>query len=197
MTLATIGIHKHKPTTAPPSHHDHHGWGSFPRKDDPFHFLPCTNKTLPPRLEDPHPLESWKRLYQLDSTQWLRGTTNDKSLYLCGWLDVPLDYTNASDPRVARLVVTRFQLNPIPTNRTLVFQPGGPGGPGAKSVLIYGEAMAKQYANATMDVLGWDSRGVPASQPFISCFPSPSPSPSPRCRAVTSGHGCSCPAKLW
>ncbi|TKY86942.1 hypothetical protein EX895_004230 [Sporisorium graminicola] len=166
-------IRKHNPAPAPPTDHDgRHGWASFPRKDDPFHFLPCTNDTLPPpRLEDPHPLDSWKKLYQPDPAQWLWGKINANALYLCGWLDVPLDYTNASDARVARLAVARFQLDPLPSNRTLVIQPGGPGGSGTESILEEGELISLEGSNGTFDVLGWDPRGVPATQPSISCFP--------------------------
>ncbi|TKY86841.1 hypothetical protein EX895_004128 [Sporisorium graminicola] len=163
---------KHNPAPVLPTDHDgRHGWASFPRKDDPFHFLPCTNETLPPpRLEDPYPLESWKQLYQPDPTRWLRGETNEQSLYLCGWLDVPLDYTNASDPRVARLAINRFQLDPLPSNRTLVVHPGG-GESGTQFVLSEGELISEERSNKTFDVLGWDPRGALASQPLISCFP--------------------------
>lgn len=163
--------HNHEPAGVRLSRHHHQGWGSFPRKDDPFHFLPCSHNTLPPRLDDPDPLASWEQLHQPDSTQWLRGTIQDKGLYLCGWLDVPLDYTNTTDQRVARLAVTRFQLEPLPSKRTLVVQPGGPGESGTQLVLTAGETLSKEGSNATFDVLGWDPRGVPATQPSISCFP--------------------------
>ena len=97
----------------------HSEWGSFPQKDDPFHFLPCTNATVPPGLHEPHPLESWNRLYDPDPSHWSRGNSS-QSLYLCGWLDVPLDYTNTSDERVARLAVTKLQHAPKRSNRTKI-----------------------------------------------------------------------------
>lgn len=147
------------------------GWGSFPKKDDPFHFLPCTDATAPPSLDEPHPLEVWQRLYEPDTERWRRGKEDKRALYLCGWLDVPLDYTNSSDKRIARLAVTRFQRSPVKSERTMVNQPGGPGGPGAAAVLEDGETLSRDYSDNTLDVLGWDPRGVGLSLPAISCFP--------------------------
>ncbi len=160
------GIIKH-------GHQSKHSWGSFPQKDDPFHFLPCTNATVPPSLDEAHPVETWQRLYDPDQQHWSRGTSNatQDGLYLCGWLDVPLDYTNSSDKRVARLAITKFQHSPKKSKRTLVVEPGGPGGSGTNLVWRKGEHSSEIYTDNTFDVLGWDPRGVNASQPSISCFP--------------------------
>lgn len=150
---------------------NNHEWGTFPRKDDPFHFLPCTNATFPPSLDEAKPLEAWQRLSEPDPSKWLRGENEKDALFLCGWLDVPLDYTNASDERVMRISVARFQHHPKPSARTLIIQPGGPGGSGTWWVRAEGEKLSQDYTNSTFDVLGWDMRGTPSSQPAISCFP--------------------------
>ncbi|ETS64279.1 hypothetical protein PaG_01118 [Moesziomyces aphidis] len=151
-------------------HRHHSDWGSFPHKDDPFHFLPCTNATVPPGLDEAHPLEAWARLYDPNPNHWSRGNSS-QSLYLCGWLDVPLDYTNASDDRIARLAVTKLQHAPKRSKRTMVVEPGGPGGSGTSLVWRKAEQFARKYTDDTFDVLGWDPRGVNVSQPSISCFP--------------------------
>lgn len=152
-------------------HLSRHDWGSFPHKGDPFHFLPCTNATVPPSLDEPRPLEAWQRLYDPNPQNWSRGNATKDALYLCGWLDVPLDYTNSSDERVARLAVTKFQHARHKTKRTMVVEPGGPGGSGTALVWRLAERFSHTYTDDTFDVLGWDPRGVNISQPSISCFP--------------------------
>ena len=166
-------IHKH-PGRAGHRIDGRRGWGGFPRTDDPFHFLPCTNATAPPALDDEHPVKSWLRLYDDNPTHWSWGSnlTTTDGLYLCGWLDVPLDYTNSSDLRIARLAVTKFQLSPHgASKRILVVEPGGPGGSGTNLVWRKAEMFSSMYTNSTFDVVGWDPRGVNASLPSISCFP--------------------------
>ncbi|SPO29119.1 uncharacterized protein UTRI_06068 [Ustilago trichophora] len=156
------------------SNHSDHRWGQFPQKDDPFHFLPCTNATLPPSVDESHPLEAWQRLYDPDPQNWSwgnAGNVTNQALYLCGWLDVPLDYTNTSDQRISRLAVTKLQRSPHKSNRTIVVEPGGPGGSGTNYVWRRAQSVSHIYSNDTFDVLGWDPRGVNASQPSISCFP--------------------------
>ncbi len=53
----------------------------------------------------------------------------------------------------------------------MVIQPGGPGGSGTEDVRHEGEANSRDFSDSLLDVLGWDPRGVPSSQPSISCFP--------------------------
>ncbi|KAH6990989.1 Alpha/Beta hydrolase protein [Ilyonectria sp. MPI-CAGE-AT-0026] len=170
-------------------------YGRFPKHNDPFRFLPCTNATLPPELDDPEPERSWKALYEPDPDRWswenkaLEGADHDdpyagRGIYLCGYLDVPLDYTNASDPRIVRLAVTKLQVsglrridgNSAPnagrgSKRTIVIEPGGPGGSGTSYVWRAAELITKRLSDGQFDVLGWDPRGVNASLPAMSCFP--------------------------
>jgi hypothetical protein len=44
--------------------------------------------------------------------------------YLCGYLEVPLDYTNTSDVRKVRLATTLYKAHEHKSNRTLVINPG-------------------------------------------------------------------------
>lgn len=191
-------------------HHGHHGhqhesgsiYGKFPKADDPFSLLPCTNVTIPPALDDPDHKASWAKLFDKDPSHWNWGnkTTADsdhdhdhnhdayagRGIYLCGYIDVPLDYKNTSDTRTIRLAITKFQIsglartdNPtssptgagIKSKRTLVLEPGGPGGSGTSMAWRSSEDLTKRFTNGQYDTLGWDPRGVNTSQPAISCYP--------------------------
>ncbi|KAK4229222.1 Alpha/Beta hydrolase protein [Podospora fimiseda] len=171
-------------------------YGQFPLSKDPFHFLPCTSTTLPPPLNDTSPERTWAALFDPNPAHWSWGKpSNDheatentyagRGIYLCGWLDVPLDYTNKSDTRIARLAVTKYQVSGLaPSNglnahssagkkseRTIVIEPGGPGGSGTSYAWRAAENITQRLSDAKFDVLGWDPRGVNASLPAISCFP--------------------------
>src|SRR5262249_26968366 len=45
-------------------------FGRFPRRDDPFLFIPCTNASVVPALEDPEPQRSWAELFDPDPEHW-------------------------------------------------------------------------------------------------------------------------------
>ncbi|KAL2146450.1 hypothetical protein VTI28DRAFT_3919 [Corynascus sepedonium] len=174
-------------------------YGRFPLNGDPFRFLPCTSATLPPPLDDNDAEQTWASRFDPDPDHWSWGTTQSKEeggiskddpyagrgIFLCGYLDVPLDYTNKSDRRVARLAVTKFQVSglarvgELATNsstgkkseRTIVIEPGGPGGSGTSYAWRVAENVTARFSDSTFDVLGWDPRGVNASLPAITCFP--------------------------
>lgn len=168
-------------------------YGQFPRPNDPFHFIPCTNASLPPALDDSRPDKTWSGLFDPNSEHWNWGRNvadkdasdnagpySGRGIYLCGYLDVPLDYTNESDSRIVRLAVTKFQISGLEPNpeagekkseRTIVIEPGGPGGSGTSYVWRAAENVTERLSNGTFDVLGWDPRGVNISLPSISCFP--------------------------
>lgn len=191
-----------RPSPSLPSGHAsrHSPYGQFPRPDDPFLFQPCTNLTLPPPLEDTAPQDTWAALFDPNPDSWSWGNSTAQAgsdadaaagdpyagrpIYLCGYLDVPLDYSNASEHRLVRLAVTKLQVSGLePTHgpatpragqksaRTIVVNPGGPGGSGTSLVWRTAEKLSSDLSHGTFDVLGWDPRGVNASLPAISCFP--------------------------
>ncbi|KAK0566129.1 hypothetical protein OC844_000873 [Tilletia horrida] len=118
-----------------------HPHGSEPKPGDPFHFVPCYPDA------------------GAGSARWK-----------CGYLDVPLDYTNKSDSRTARLAVVMYQVGAKKSKQTIVINPGGPGGSGTYYAVRRGEMMSRNYTDHTMDVLGFDPRGVNMSTPSYSCF---------------------------
>lgn len=186
-----------KPQPTPPGRPQAQAlYGQFPKANDPFRYLPCTSKTIPPRLEDSNPEKTWAALYDPNPERWSWGQvvspglpSSDKyagrGIYLCGYLDVPLDYTTA-DRRIVRLAITTYRVwgvaragdifaNPLAgrkTLRTIVVNPGGPGGSGTSFAQSSGEAISRLYSDGQFDVLGWDPRGLSKSQPAVSCLAS-------------------------
>ncbi|TLS24621.1 hypothetical protein PpBr36_08592 [Pyricularia pennisetigena] len=172
-------------------------YGTFPVEDDPFHFIPCTNETVPPRLSDRNATRTWKKLFNADPNRWTWGsprsgvneTSDDpfrgRGIYLCGYLDVPFDYNNKSESRIFRLAVSKYQasgLAPAGSNsstagkkseRTLVINPGGPGGSGVQYVALAAEQLSERMSRGVIDVLSWDPRGVNATQPAADCYSHP------------------------
>ncbi|KAM7191126.1 alpha/beta hydrolase family protein [Naviculisporaceae sp. PSN 640] len=168
-------------------------YGTFPLAGDPFKFIPCTGKAVLPALEDSNAAQTWAAQFDSNPDQWNWGSkqwTNQsvadsysgRGIYLCGYLDVPLDYTSKADARIARLAVTKYQVSGLArdgsppgagkkSSRTLVVEPGGPGGSGVSYAWRGGESLSKRLAEGKFDVLGWDPRGVNSSLPRASCVP--------------------------
>lgn len=172
-------------------------YGKFPQKDDAFHFIPCMQGSLLPALDDKHHQKTWAKLYDPNPENWSWGNVTDsksavspkdpfsgRGIYLCGYLDVPMDYGNKSDDRIIRLAVTKYQVSGLKhrksksnsragkkSARTLVVEPGGPGGSGTSMAWHNAEAVSNRFTDGAFDVLGWDPRGVNASLPSIKCFP--------------------------
>ncbi|KAJ5485185.1 hypothetical protein N7539_005173 [Penicillium diatomitis] len=169
-------------------------YGRFPLEHDPFQFLPCTNASLLPSIDDPAPRQSWAALFDPDPSHWSWGS-NGRGIYMCGYLDLPLDYLNESDTRVARIAVTKYQVAGLPLDnqltasaggsapstgdasssfksaRTLIIEPGGPGGSGTAFLWETAEEMTERFSDGQYDVLGWDPRGVNSSLPAAACYP--------------------------
>lgn len=92
--------------------------------------------------------------------------------FKCGHLNVPLDYTNKSDPRTVRLAVNLYQAGNGKAKQTIIINPGGPGGSGVQSLFSgRGEYISQNLTKGDVDVLGFDPRGVNMSEPGIGCFP--------------------------
>lgn len=156
---------------------------AFPQHKDPFQFIPCTNASRPPPLDDPTPGQSWAALYDPNPRHWSWGGRDDKGIYLCGYLDLPLDYHNMSDSRIVRLAITKFQVAGLncggnsksiadcKSKHTIIIEPGGPGGSGTSFAWEVSEEVTNRFSRGEFDVLGWDPRGVNYSLPAASCFP--------------------------
>ncbi|KAH7175915.1 hypothetical protein EDB81DRAFT_28870 [Dactylonectria macrodidyma] len=56
------------------------------------------------------------------------------------------------------------------SERTIVLEPGGPGGSGTSYVWEAAEQVTGRLNNGQFDVFGWDPRGVNTSLPSMSCY---------------------------
>ena len=93
----------------------------------------------------------------------------------CGYLSVPLDYSNPNGPQI-QLAVSRIlhTSNAANYQGVIITNPGGPGGSGLDLNLpLIGQLQADGYdaAAADYDWIGFDPRGVGSSIPEISCDP--------------------------
>jgi len=182
-----------------------HPYGPFPLPEDPFHFIPCTNASIPPALNDGNAGETWAALHDPNPQHWSWGAKRSKDdgdaaeyhdeysargIYLCGYLDLPLDYHNHTDERIVRLAVAKYQVSGLArvgsrealdlrsasspghkSERTIILEPGGPGGSGTFKLWSSAEEVSGRFSDGQFDVLGWDPRGVNMSLPGVSCFP--------------------------
>ena len=100
------------------------------------------------------------------------GTCVDPSLQSrkaeCGFLTVPMDYTQPDGARI-ELAVSRIR-HTVPDadyQGVMLVNPGGPGAKG-QPLAVLGSLVPKQ-AGAAYDWIGFDPRGVGASKPSLSC----------------------------
>ncbi|MFC4010701.1 alpha/beta hydrolase [Nonomuraea purpurea] len=86
----------------------------------------------------------------------------------CAWLRVPLDY---EDPKgdTAAVAVLRVAARGE-SQGSLVFNPGGPGGSGTLGAVAAASAMGKSRITERFDVVGFDPRGVGATDPAADCY---------------------------
>lgn len=88
----------------------------------------------------------------------------------CAMLDVPLDYADPSGPQI-QLALSRI-LHKVPGDEyqgVMLVNPGGPGGSGVGLVTL--GQYVPHHAGDAYDWIGFDPRGVGASQPSLSCIP--------------------------
>lgn len=77
----------------------------------------------------------------------------------CGSLEVPLDHTNQSDTRTAQIATVLYSPRPgKKSERTVVLNPGGPGGSGTSYAFNVAQKISSNYTDS-FNVLGFDPRG--------------------------------------
>jgi pimeloyl-ACP methyl ester carboxylesterase len=88
----------------------------------------------------------------------------------CARLTVPLDYTRPQGDTITIGVLRHRASNPGSRIGALVLNPGGPGASG----MVAAASLASSVSNSTLgqrfDLVGFDPRGVGASQPEIHCL---------------------------
>jgi pimeloyl-ACP methyl ester carboxylesterase len=91
----------------------------------------------------------------------------------CGYVSVPLSYSDPTAARV-RIAVSRIRHTGRDYQGVVLVNPGGPGEPGLDwgdylRAALLGEGFAA--AARDYDWIGFDTRGVGASRPALSCLP--------------------------
>ncbi|KAF8533063.1 TAP-like protein-domain-containing protein [Trichophaea hybrida] len=93
----------------------------------------------------------------------------------CARLQVPLDWTNPSDPRTVAIALAKVPAAVPETDPSwlgpVLINPGGPGGSGVELALLLGTAI-QTVVGRTHSVIGFDPRGVNNTTPATTCFPS-------------------------
>jgi pimeloyl-ACP methyl ester carboxylesterase len=91
----------------------------------------------------------------------------------CGFLSVPLDYSNPHGQQI-QLAVSRIVHTSDDYQGVLLTNPGGPGGSGLNlNVFLIGALQQEGLGSAAAgyDWIGFDPRGVGSSIPALSCIP--------------------------
>jgi pimeloyl-ACP methyl ester carboxylesterase len=91
----------------------------------------------------------------------------------CGYVSVPLDYSNPTGPRI-RLAVSRIRHTVRHYQGVVLVNPGGPGAPGLDTPAFMKDVLLAERSKAAADDYDWigfDTRGVGASRPALSCVP--------------------------
>ncbi|WNG85582.1 alpha/beta hydrolase [Mycobacterium sp. ITM-2016-00317] len=86
----------------------------------------------------------------------------------CGHLEVPLDYQQPQGDTV-RLAVMRVPARGEALG-SLVLNPGGPGGSGLFAAAATALSLPESRLTDRFDLVGFDTRGVGASEPAVDCF---------------------------
>jgi pimeloyl-ACP methyl ester carboxylesterase len=93
-----------------------------------------------------------------------------KNGFDCAYLQVPLDYSQP-DGKIAKLAVLRSKATDQDHRvGSLVINPGGPGASGTEAATGVAKQIAGKPLGARFDLVGFDPRGIGASQPAIQCF---------------------------
>ena len=92
--------------------------------------------------------------------------------FQCARLLVPFDYARPSGPRFSLPVIKLPAADPSRRVGALVINPGGPGGSGVQ----YALGARSEFPSALLarfDIVGFDPRGVAASEPALTCLTGP------------------------
>ena len=86
----------------------------------------------------------------------------------CGYVDVPVDYTDLASPETSLYIVRHAATKPDRRIGALLVNPGGPGFGGSylaeSAPRVYAAALVERF-----DIIGWDPRGTGKSIPAIDC----------------------------
>ncbi|KAF9466084.1 TAP-like protein-domain-containing protein [Collybia nuda] len=115
-------------------------------------------------------LVGWSFFHRSPSlaVDWKPCAENHK--FLCGYLNVPTDYSNPS-LGTSRLALTKYPANCSTSERLgiVITNYGGPGGPG-RDISFQHASEAQQQTGGRYDIISFDQRGLGHSIPKVDCF---------------------------
>ena len=91
----------------------------------------------------------------------------------CGTVTVPVDYAHPANGSMRLALIRLPAMGPGPKIGDLLTDPGGPGDSGVTFVREAGQSLFSANLRAHFDIIGFDPRGVGASQPAIECVSGP------------------------
>lgn len=91
----------------------------------------------------------------------------DGSRAQCGTITVPLDWAHPSGRRISLALSRLPAADPAQRVGSLLFNPGGPGGPGAETVAQSGTELFSQQLRDRFDIVGFDPRGTGESTSVV------------------------------
>lgn len=91
----------------------------------------------------------------------------------CARLKAPLDYAEPGGKTITIGVLRTKAADPDRRIGSLVLNPGGPGGSGMEAAVGIGFALESSPVTERFDVVGFDPRGVGASEPAVKCLTGP------------------------
>jgi pimeloyl-ACP methyl ester carboxylesterase len=100
---------------------------------------------------------------------WRKCATDDYPKLQCASVEVPLDHTDPGGRRIT-LALSRIPHTAKTYQGPLLVNPGGPGGSGLTLAGFVAASLPEKVA-AQYDVIGFDPRGVGASEPSLDCVP--------------------------
>jgi pimeloyl-ACP methyl ester carboxylesterase len=92
--------------------------------------------------------------------------------FQCARLLVPVDYQRPGGGRFSLPVIRLRATDPAQRIGSLVINPGGPGGSGV-SYALQARSVIAAPVRARFDIVGFDPRGVGASEPAVHCLSGP------------------------
>lgn len=123
--------------------------------------------------------DSAQTVAKADSISWSACT--DSSLAAakaeCGFVTVPLDYAKPAGEKI-RIAVSRVKHTAAQSQGVMLINPGGPGGSGLGFSAYLAQVMPPEVSSQ-YDLIGFDPRGVGASQPAVSCIKNFAAGPRP------------------
>ncbi|RKT52747.1 alpha/beta hydrolase [Saccharothrix australiensis] len=110
----------------------------------------------------------WEDCGDYATTGTTRSQYRNKKSIECARIEVPLDYTEP-DGRTIRLGLLRQKATGDRIG-SLIINPGGPGASGMSAAAGLGARVAKTPVGERFDLVGFDPRGIGASQPQVRCL---------------------------